>query len=189
MLHHAAAQLNSVPLSPQTEDVFLGGIVMPVNRRNALRGGALAAASTVLLTRPAFAAAATPVAAAASGVPTATAPIVAAYRQLQTGINRPSPERAEALANLSRVAKAYNDSLSVAGGGAPLWTDLPLGPGSDYTTSMYARLRAIAVDWGTPGGALAGDPAVLERIKAALELLYASQYNPDVGEIGNWYTY
>src|SRR5207237_8328209 len=47
----------------------------------------------------------------------------------------------EALANLGRVAKAYNASMSVAGGGAPLWTDLPLGPGSDYTTSMYARLR------------------------------------------------
>src|SRR3954470_22807404 len=164
---------------------------MPVNRRNALRGGALAAASTVLLTRPAFAAGRVPMAAApaASPVPAATAPIVAAYRQLQTGINRPSPERAEALANLGRVAKAYNASMSVAGGGAPLWTDLPLGPGSDYTTSMYARLRAIAVDWGTPGGALAGDAAVLARIKAALELIYASQYNPDVGEIGNWYTY
>lgn len=162
---------------------------MPVNRRSALRGGALAAASTVLLTRPAFAANAAPVAKAASAVPAATAPIVAAYRQLQTGINRPSPERTAALANLGRVAKAYNASLSVAGGGAPLWTDLPLGPGSDYTTSMYARLRAIAVDWGTPGGALSGDPVVLDRIKAALELIYASQYNENVGEIGNWYTY
>ncbi|MGW4528084.1 polysaccharide lyase 8 family protein [Amycolatopsis sp. NPDC004378] len=163
---------------------------MPVNRRNALRGGALAAASTVFLTRPVFASAATPaVPAAASGVPVATAPIVAAYRQLQTGINRPSPERTQALANLGRVAKAYNASMSVAGGGAPLWTDLPLGPGSDYTTSMYARLRAIAVDWGTPGGALSGDPVVLDRIKAALELIHASQYNENVGEIGNWYTY
>jgi hyaluronate lyase len=164
---------------------------MPVNRRNALRGGALAAASTVFLTRPAFAAPAAPAAAGvpASAVPAGTAPIVAAYRQLQTGIHRPSPERTEALANLGRVAKAYNASLSVAGGGAPLWTDLPLGPGSDYTTSMYARLRAIAVDWGTPGGALAGDPVVLNRIKAALELIHASQYNETVGEIGNWYTY
>ncbi|WP_372665641.1 polysaccharide lyase 8 family protein [Amycolatopsis kentuckyensis] len=167
---------------------------MPVNRRNALRGGALAAASTVLLTRPAFASAAdaanaAPAATTASGVPAATAPIVAAYRQLQTGINRPSPERTVALANLGRVAKAYNASLSVAGSGAPLWTDLPLGPGSDYTTSMYARLRAIAVDWGTPGGALSGDPVVLDRIKSALELIYASQYNENVGEIGNWYTY
>lgn len=162
---------------------------MPVNRRNALRGGALVAASTVFLTRPAFASAAAMAAPAASGVPASTAPIVAAYRQLQSGINRPSPERAEALANLGRVAKAYHASMSVAGGGAPLWTDLPLGPGSDYTTSMYARLRAIAVDWGTPGGALSGDPAVLDRIKAALELIHASQYNVDVSEIGNWYTY
>src|SRR4051812_4002395 len=162
---------------------------MPVNRRNALRGGALVAASTVLLTRPAFAAAATPVAAAASGVPTATAPIVAAYRQLQTGINRPSPERTEALANLSRVAKAYYASLSVAGGGAPLWTDLPLGPGSDYTTSMYARLRAIAVDWGTPGGALAGDPAVLGGVKAAPERIFAGPYNPHRGGNGKRVTH
>ncbi|MEQ0564997.1 polysaccharide lyase 8 family protein [Amycolatopsis sp. NEAU-NG30] len=153
---------------------------MPVNRRNVLRGGALAAASTVLLNRPAV---------AVPRTKAALSPIVAAYRQLQTGINRPSPERAAALVNLSRVAKAYNAGMSVAGGGAPLWTDLPLGPGSDYTTSMYARLRAIAVDWGTPGSALAGDPDVLDRIKAALELLYASQYNENVGEIGNWYTY
>ena len=58
-------------------------------------------------------------------------------------------------------------------------------PGSDYTTSMYARLRAIAVDWGTPGGALSGDPVVLDRIKSALELIYTSQYNENVGEIGN----
>src|SRR5256885_1379322 len=62
---------------------------MPVNRRIALRGGALAAASTVLLTRPAFAAPAAKL--AVSPVPAATASIVAAYRQLQTGINRPQP--------------------------------------------------------------------------------------------------
>lgn len=161
---------------------------MPVNRRTALRGGAVAAASTVFLTRPAFAAGAVQTGAAVSPVPAATAPIVAAYRQLQTGINHVTPERKEALANLGRVAKAYNASMSVVGGG-PLWTDLPLGPGSDFTTSMYARLRAIAVDWGTPGASLAGDPVVLERIKAALELIYASQYNENVGEIGNWYTY
>ncbi|MEW2504661.1 polysaccharide lyase 8 family protein [Amycolatopsis sp. NPDC047767] len=165
---------------------------MPVNRRTALRGGAVAAASVALTAaaHPALAAGAV----AAGSVPAAngaaTDPlkaIVAGYRELQTGINRPSPERTAALKNLGRVAKAYNDTMTVTGG--PLWTDLPLGPGSDYTTSMYARLRAIAVDWGTPGGTLSGDPQVLDRIKKALELIYASQYNPQVGEIGNWYTY
>ncbi|WP_336161944.1 polysaccharide lyase 8 family protein [Amycolatopsis sp. VC5-11] len=153
---------------------------MPVNRRTALRGGAVAAASAALVAtaRPAFAApAADPL-----------KKIVAGYRELQTGINRPSPERTAALKNLGRVAKSYYDAMSVSGNG-PLWTDLPLGPGSDYTTSMYARLRAIAVDWGTPGSTLSGDPKVLDGIKKALELIYASQYNPQVGEIGNWYTY
>ncbi|MFI5611416.1 polysaccharide lyase 8 family protein [Amycolatopsis sp. NPDC051903] len=160
---------------------------MPVNRRTALRGGAVAAASVALTAaaRPAFAAGVAPAAPTAPADPLKT--IVTGYRELQTGINRPSPERTAALKNLGRVAKAYNDTMTVTGG--PLWTDLPLGPGSDYTTSMYARLRAIAVDWGTPGGTLSGDPQVLERIKQALELIYASQYNPQVGEIGNWYTY
>ncbi|HKN52200.1 MAG TPA: hyaluronate lyase, partial [Amycolatopsis sp.] len=158
---------------------------MPINRRTALRGGAVAAASTVFLTRPAFAATDQPV---AGPVPVATSPIVTAYRQLQAGINRVTPERTEALANLGRVAKAYNASMTVSGPG-PLWTDLPFGPGSDFTTSMYARLRAIAVDWGTPGSGFHGDPEILDRIKAALELLYANQYNENVGEIGNWYTY
>ena len=46
---------------------------MPVNRRNALRGGALAAASTVLLTRPAFAAPRVLPAAPVSPVPTGAA--------------------------------------------------------------------------------------------------------------------
>ncbi|QRP49012.1 polysaccharide lyase 8 family protein [Amycolatopsis sp. FDAARGOS 1241] len=160
---------------------------MPVNRRTALRGGAVAAASVALTAaaRPAFAAGAAPTAPTASADPLKA--IVTGYRELQTGINRPSPERAAALKNLGRVAKAYNDTMTVTGG--PLWSDLPLGPGSDYTTSMYARLRAIAVDWGTPGGTLSGDPQVLDRIKQALELIYARQYNPQVGEIGNWYTY
>ncbi|MFD9958640.1 polysaccharide lyase 8 family protein [Amycolatopsis sp. NPDC058986] len=159
---------------------------MPVNRRTALRGGAIAAASVALSAsaRPAFAASAP---GAATEAASAFASIVKAYRELQTGINRPSPERAEALANLGRVAKAYNASMSVTEG--PLWTDLPFGPGSDYTTSMYARLRAIAVDWGTPGGTLSGDPVVLDRIKRALDLLYTHQYNENTAELGNWYTY
>ncbi|WP_033294340.1 polysaccharide lyase 8 family protein [Amycolatopsis jejuensis] len=146
---------------------------MPVNRRTVLRGGALAVA-TAALSQPAFAAA------------DPLRRIVTGYRELQTGINRPSPERSAALMNLGRVAKSYYDSMSSSG---PLWTDLPLGPGSAYTTSMYARLRAIAVDWGTPGGVLAGDPEVLSRVKSALELLYVNQYHPQVEEIGNWYTY
>ncbi len=157
---------------------------MHVTRRTALRGGAAAAASVALTTaiaRPSFAR-------PASQVPLGMSSIVTGYRQLQTGIDRPSAERAAALRNLDRVAKAYNDSMTVGGG--PLWKDLPLGPGSDFTTSMYARLRAIAVDWGTPGGALAGDTAVPGRLKAALELLYTNdQYSEKTAEIGNWYTY
>ncbi|MEC3979330.1 polysaccharide lyase 8 family protein [Amycolatopsis sp. H20-H5] len=162
---------------------------MPVNRRTALRGGAVAAAAaalTAVASRPAFASKVL-TAETADALPAATSAIVTGYRQLQTGINRPSAERTEALANLDRVAKSYNASMTVTGG--PLWADLPFGPGSDYTTSMYARLRAIAVCWGTPGSALAGDPAVLDRLRAALNLLYTNQYNENVAEIGNWYTY
>jgi len=54
---------------------------------------------------------------------------------------------------------------------------------------MYGRLRAIAVNWATPGGALYHDPTVLTRVKAALEILYVNQYNENTGEIGNWYSY
>ncbi|MFI7123930.1 polysaccharide lyase 8 family protein [Amycolatopsis sp. NPDC049868] len=151
------------------------------DRRTALRGGAAAAASVALTSALASPSSAQP---ASSG----TSSIVTGYRELQTGINRPSAERTAALVNLDRVAKAYHESMTVGDG--PLWKDLPLGPGSEFTTSMYARLRAIAVNWGTPGGALAGDAAVLARIKGALELLYTSdQYSEKTAEIGNWYTY
>ncbi|MBB4683053.1 polysaccharide lyase 8 family protein [Amycolatopsis jiangsuensis] len=155
---------------------------MPVNRRTALRGGAVVAATAALT------AAVRPACAAGRTAADPFAAIVAGYRELQTGINRPSPERTAALKNLGRVAKSYHDTMSVSGEG-PLWSDLPLGPGSDYTTSMYARLRAIAVDWGTPGSTLSADPEVPARIGKALQLLYASQYHPDIEELGNWYTY
>ena len=164
---------------------------MPVNRRNALRGGALAAASTVFLTRPAFASAATPAAAAAPAAracrprPRRSSPPTGSCRPASTGRRRSAPRRWPTWAASRRRTTRACPSPAVG----PLWTDLPFGPGSDYTTSMYARLRAIAVDWGTPGGALSGDPVVLDRIKAALELIYASQYNENTGEIGNWYTY
>lgn len=149
-----------------------------ISRRTVLRAGALApVALSAVSARTATAADVSP-----------TAGIVTAYRELQTGIDRPSPERTAALANLGRVAKSYYDTMVVTGDG-PLWTDLPFGPGSDYTTSMYGRLRAIAVDWGTPGGRLSGDAGVLDGVKKALELLYANQYHENVGEIGNWYTY
>ncbi|TDP95225.1 polysaccharide lyase 8 family protein [Labedaea rhizosphaerae] len=151
-----------------------------INRRTVLRGGAAAAVLTGISVQTAA------VAAAAAPGPDDFAKIVAGYRQLQVGIDRPSPERTAALRNLGRVAKSYNDTMSLDG---PLWTDLPFGPGSDYTTSMYGRLRAIAVDWGTTGAQLGGDPAVLQRVKQALELLYANQYNENTAELGNWYTY
>ncbi|SDW25084.1 hyaluronate lyase [Amycolatopsis xylanica] len=161
---------------------------MPVNRRTALRTTAVAAATVALplaANGPASAAKASGLAAAEDA---GTGSIVTAYRELQTGIHRDSAERTAALANIDRVAKANNASMSVTGGA--LWADLPLGPGSTYTTSMYARLRSIAVNWGTPGGALSGDPVVLDRIKTALELLYTSnQYSEKTDEIGNWYTY
>ncbi|WP_370948682.1 polysaccharide lyase 8 family protein [Amycolatopsis sp. cg5] len=151
-----------------------------------MRTTAVAAASVALTS----AADGTAFAAKTPGLPdgVGTSPIVTAYRELQVGFGRDSAERTAALANIDRVAKANYASMSVTGGA--LWADLPLGPGSAYTTSMYARLRSIAVNWGTPGGALAGDPVVLERIKFALELLYTSnQYSEKTDEIGNWYTY
>jgi hyaluronate lyase len=149
-----------------------------ISRRTVLRAGALApVALTAVGTSTAFAAGTAP-----------AARIVTAYRELQTGIGRPSPARTAALANLGRVAKSYYDTMVVTGDG-PLWTDLPFGPGSDYTTSMYGRLRAIAVDWGTPGGTLTGDAGVLDGIEKALDLLYTNQYHENVAELGNWYTY
>jgi hyaluronate lyase len=166
---------------------------MPVNRRTALRGGAIAAATAALAagtssaTFASVASASTEAAGATATGVAATASIVKAYKELQVGINRPSPERAAALSNLDRVAKAYNASMTVTGD--QLWADLPKGPGSDNFPSMYGRLRAISVNWATPGGALYNDPTVLARVKAALEILYVNQYNENTGEIGNWYSY
>ncbi len=117
------------------------------------------------------------------------AAIVAAYRELQIGRGRQSAKRTVAVRRLDQVATEYEATMDTAAGSTQLWPDLPRGPGSDYFPTMYARLRAIAVDWATPGSALSAKAGMAERIVAALEILYANQYNENTAEIGNWYVY
>lgn len=163
---------------------------MPLNRRDVLRYGAVAAvASSVPLTAAGSAGAAVPAAARATGTQGMTDldRIVAAYRELQVGSGELSAARDKALASLDEIALTYDASMNVAAD--QLWTDLPSGPGSTYFPLMYYRLRTIAVAWGTPGSALAGQPDMPQRILTALETLYRTQYNENTAEVGNWYVY
>lgn len=159
---------------------------MMFSRRAVLRYGTLAVLGTA-------AASAVPACAPAPSGPPAQPGkadfdrIVAAYRELQVGANHASPARARALAALDEVAHGYDATMELAGG--PLWKDLPFGPGSTYFPMMYYRLRTIAVDWATPGSALAGRPDTPKRILTALDALYRNQYNETTPEKGNWYVY
>ena len=115
------------------------------------------------------------------------AKIVAAYRELQVGRNRVSANRTQAVRALDEVATAHNAAMNV--GSDQLWPDLPTGPGSLYFPMMYYRLRAIAVDWATPGSALSAAADMPQRIVTALDTLYRVQYNENTAELGNWYVY
>jgi hyaluronate lyase len=117
------------------------------------------------------------------------AAIVAAYRELQVGRGQSSAKRTVALQRLDQIAGEYEATMNTAAGSTQLWADLPKGPGSDYFPTMYARLRAIAVDWATPGSVLSQKAGMDARIIAALEILYATEYNENTSEIGNWYSY
>ncbi|MCT9088497.1 polysaccharide lyase 8 family protein [Streptomyces sp. ASQP_92] len=157
---------------------------MSLDRRDVLRFGATAAAAATVplgLGEPASAAPRGPSGAGDH------ARIVAAYRELQVGVGRPSLRRDRAVAALDKVALAYDAAMDVTGD--QLWADLPTGPGSTYFPTMYYRLRTIAVDWATPGSALSGRPGLPERLVTALTTLYRTQYNEGTPEMGNWYSY
>lgn len=113
--------------------------------------------------------------------------IVAAYRALQVGSGHASPARDRALRALDEVARGYEAAMRLTDG--PLWSDLPLRPGSTYFPMMYYRLRTIAVSWATPGSELSRRPELPGRIRAALDTLYLNQYNERTPELGNWYVY
>jgi hyaluronate lyase len=115
------------------------------------------------------------------------AKIVTAYRALQIGTNQPSAERTQAVAALDQVAQSYDSTMDVTG--TQLWPDLPSGSGSDFFPTMYYRLRTIAVAWATPGSALSAKTGMAQRIIAALEILYDTEYGAKTSEIGNWYPY
>ncbi|MEU9195584.1 polysaccharide lyase 8 family protein [Streptomyces hundungensis] len=157
---------------------------MSLDRRDVLRFGATAAVAAAVplgLGEPASAA---PLGPSDAGD---HARIVAAYRELQVGVNRPSLRRDRAMAALDQVALAHDAAMDVTRD--QLWADLPTGPGSTYFPTMYYRLRTIAVAWATPGSALSARPDQPERIVTALTTLYRTQYNENTGEIGNWYSY
>ncbi|WET77087.1 hypothetical protein P3102_23645 [Amycolatopsis sp. QT-25] len=80
------------------------------DERTALRSGAAAAASVAFTTALASSSSARPVPPGPSG-PAGTSSIVTGYRELQTGIDRPSAERTAALANLDRLAEAVPDDV------------------------------------------------------------------------------
>jgi hyaluronate lyase len=124
---------------------------MPISRTTALRCGAVvtaSAASSAGSSLPAFAA-------KAVVHPTVEdfSAIVAAYRELQIGLNRRSAERDRAVAAINEVADGYHAAMNV-GADDQLWADLPIGQGSTYFPKMYYPLRTIAVSWTTPASAL-----------------------------------
>jgi hyaluronate lyase len=156
---------------------------MPISRRTALRGSAVVAAGAAWGIGGALPAGAAPAAPATSDF---TA-IEAAYRALQIGTNRRSAQRDQAAKAINDVAEGYNAAMNV--GADQLWSDLPIGPGSDYFPKMYYKLRTIAVAWATPGSGLSAKPELPGRILTALDTLYRLEYNENTGEIGNWYVY
>ena len=169
---------------------------MSLSSRDLIRGRTASTLSTVAFAGPSNGDAR----AVPNGVtPDATsdfATIVAAYRALQIGTNRPSAERTQAVAALDQVAKGYDSTMDVTG--TQLWPDLPCsapppslpgGSRSNFFPTMYYRLRTVAVDWATPGSALSAKAGMAQRIITALDILYHTEYNEKTSEIGNWYSY
>lgn len=179
---------------------------MSLSRRELIRYGAVATAAATAFPLAGQTTAAAASAPAGTGTPAVisnavvsnavisnvadsdTAAIVAAYRALQVGTGQHSPQRDAALAALDEVAIGYDNTMSVASVG-PLWTDLPMGPGTTYFPDMYYRLRTIAVDYATPGSALSAVAGMGQRLVTAMTIMNQLEYSGTTPEVGNWYSY
>ncbi|WP_405057328.1 polysaccharide lyase 8 family protein [Kribbella sp. NBC_01505] len=106
---------------------------------------------------------------------------------LATGgeIDPGDPAYGEALANLSRQAQGFLDSLDQAPGRTALWADLPLSSASGNFSISYTRLKTIALARATRGTTLKSDPA--EALGSALDFLNQRAYNETLPETGNWW--
>lgn len=75
-----------------------------------------------------------------------------------------------------------------------VWPDLPLRPRTSYADSERVaetarRIRALALAWAQPGGALTGDPRLTAAVGHALAVLAATVHHRTAVAYGNWYVW
>ncbi|MFI5730909.1 polysaccharide lyase 8 family protein [Kribbella sp. NPDC051587] len=107
--------------------------------------------------------------------------------ELATGgaIDAADPVYAGALANLTREAQGFLDTLNADPNRTALWSDLPLSPASGNFSISYTRLKTIALARATRGTTLTSDPAA--ALASALDFLNQRAYNETLPETGNWW--
>jgi len=105
-----------------------------------------------------------------------------------TGYDTSDPDVASLLASIASSANSYWSSMekSVATR-TYLWSDAASTTVSADITTNYARLRAMALAYATPGCSLQGNASLLTDLTGGLDWMNANRYNSTKAEYDNWW--
>jgi hyaluronate lyase len=88
---------------------------------------------------------------------------------------------------IDETAQDWWDTMNTAPDRTHLWPDLTSTTNSSEVTSVYARLRSMALASATHGSSLEGSPALRAAIADALDWMTANRYNTTRATYGNWW--
>jgi len=117
------------------------------------------------------------------------APLRGAWSAYLTGgaIDPSEAVYAPALTGLNNLTAAYLSDLQSASQTGSLWPDMPLGKVSANITSIFKRLRTMALAYATPGTAYTGSASLSSTIRDGLDFMLAGPYAPTNAQYNNWW--
>lgn len=97
------------------------------------------------------------------------------------------PDISRVVGRIANTARRNWNTMEKSAGRTHLWSDLPGTDNSAFVTEAYARLRAMALGYRTPGCALAGDAALRADLLSALDWMNTTRYNANSSRLSNWW--
>jgi len=125
---------------------------------------------------------------------TAFANLLNRHRNMLTGAgsyNEGQAPYAALLLALDAQVTTYGKTMNVATGRTYLWNDTASGVGSANMTASFVRLRAMAIQWASPGSAHYGSTSVFQKVTQGLQFMsdnvYFATASEDNTSTNNWW--
>ena len=92
-----------------------------------------------------------------------------------------------AISGLNNLAAAYLSTIETGSGITTLWSDLPLGSVSANLSTIFSRLKTLALAYVTPGTNYTGSASLASTILTGLDWMVAGPYAPTAKPYNNWW--